>query len=110
MLLSVSLLTFSSLSLDFQFKNITYLLGTADDVNCKIDKFQNCNDNELATNCQSMYQGNNRVDRMKKWINYLSYFYGYKVHRLVEVSNISHDPIAMINSKEGKCAVFGICE
>ena len=48
---------FIDLFIDFQYLDLTYLLGTADDVNCKLEGTPNCDDHELATYCQAMLQG-----------------------------------------------------
>jgi hypothetical protein len=103
-------------TLDFQYRDVTYLLGADDDLNCKLvnstliqDHHHPCDDHELATYCQAMLQGSNRVDRMLKWIAYLKLIYGRDVHRFVEVDGVSHNPIAMLYSSLGRCIVFGIC-
>ena len=41
---------------DFATRDITYLVGTEDTANCKINAFPGCNDNELATYCPAMLQ------------------------------------------------------
>lgn len=52
---------------DFPMKKITYLAGLSDTVNCDLSGFEGCDDSDLATYCEAMLQGNNRVDRMIKW-------------------------------------------
>ncbi|RYG67318.1 hypothetical protein EON64_07715 [archaeon] len=72
--------------------------------------FEGCNDNELATYCQAMLQGSNRLDRFLKWRDYLTHFYG--VNTTIDytfVNNVTHDPVAMLRSKEAQCIVFGVC-
>lgn len=87
-----------------------YLLGTADDDNCKLEGTLGCDDHELATYCQAMLQGINRSDRLKKWVAYLQHFYGVEVHRLVEAPGINHDPAAMLSSRAAKCVIFDNCD
>ena len=41
----------------FKNRNIIYLAGTSDTVNCQLDGYNGCNDNELATYCEAMLQG-----------------------------------------------------
>lgn len=132
-----------------------------DSRNCKLQSIHDCNDNELATYCEAMVQGENRLDRFEKWKAYiddLEYRYNYTMshshsilkgtsEELIQRSNISfidtlyqnstiastfahvnatkdemilhnkvwyvrdvsHDPIAMLKSKEAKCLVFNYC-
>jgi hypothetical protein len=94
---------------DFQTRPVTYLLGTADTLNCKLSSFQGCDDNELATYCQAMLQGGNRVDRTLKYMQYLQHFYGKPTHTLVKVENVGHDPISMLMSPQARCLVFDLC-
>lgn len=93
----------------FQYKDMTYLIGTADNINCNLEDVRGCDDDELATYCQAMLQGENRVDRMFKWMTYLGRIYGHEVHRLVQAQGVPHNFFTMLNSREGKCVVFGIC-
>jgi hypothetical protein len=39
-----------------------------------------CNDNELATYCPAMLQGDNRYDRFIKWRNYINHFYHHIIY------------------------------
>lgn len=103
-------LIFKCQNIEFQYQDITYLLGTADDTNCKLESFPSCDDHELVTSCQAMLQGKNRVDRMRKWLKYLEFYFGHQVHHIVEAAGVPHDAIAMMSSNEGKCVIFGICE
>ena len=114
--------------LGFKNRNIVYLAGTSDTLNCKLSGSKGCDDNELATYCQAMLQGNNRLDRILKWKAYLNLLYanyttssqanktneqGEKVglHKTTEVSTmhplvfsrgVEHDPVKMVFSKVGR--------
>ncbi len=90
-----------------------------------------CNDNELATYCQAMLQGENRFDRFIKWKQYLEdmfdplfvndtglnsrpNMYSFKIRGTNSayylVKNVSHDAVQMLRSKAAKCVVFGHCD
>ena len=43
-----------------------------------------------------MLQGDNRMDRMLKWMRYLEYFFGRKVHSLLLVDDVAHDPVKWV--------------
>jgi hypothetical protein len=110
-----------SLIAEFPFRNIQFLVGLNDSLNCKLFPYKpttplaaadiagspatslrsvvpldvpnpssaanptdtellsQCNDNELATYCQAMLQGKNRLDRFLKWRDYINLFY----HRVI---------------------------
>jgi len=93
----------------FQFSNVVYLIGMNDTLNCHLHPFDNCEDNELATYCQAMLQGDNRLDRALKYKAYLTLFYKRPVHRIVFSPNVPHDPVKMLYSNPGKCVVLGVC-
>ena len=40
-----------------------------------------------------MLQGDDRMDRMLKWMSYLEYYFGRKVHSLLLVEDVPHDPV-----------------
>ena len=106
-------------------------MGLDDICNCKafseinsghsyVDKCVNsatglCDDHELVTTCPGLLQGINRVDRMKRWIVYLQFYFKFddfisqSNHLLVPVKNVGHDAEKMIESSEGKCLIFDIC-
>ena len=101
--------------------DMTYLVGSADRSNCRLHNVTNfasstaaapaaavCNDNELATYCQAMLQGENRLDRALKWKAYLRHFYGREIHRLVFVEGATHDEAQLLGSAAGRCEVFGL--
>ena len=90
--------------------DITYLVGSDDTANCHLEGHNGCNDNELATYCQAMLQGANRLDRVLKWKAYLKHFYGREVHRMAFVEGVQHDALALLSSGLGRCVVFGACE
>lgn len=92
------------------FADITYLVGSDDTANCHLEGHSGCNDNELATYCQAMLQGVNRLDRMLKWKAYLKHFYGREVHRMAFVEGVQHDALALLSSELGRCVVFGACQ
>lgn len=98
-----------SIIANFPNIDMTYLVATNDNVNCKLDNYPGCNDNDLATYCQAMLQGTNRLDRALKWKAYLRNFYGKEVHSIVFVEGIQHDPQGIINSDVGRCVIFGAC-
>jgi hypothetical protein len=100
---------------EFPFRNIQFLVGLNDSVNCKLYPFPKpqqpqqqsqlrrglsavddtrllledpssnsnnnnnngmyCTDNDLATYCQAMLQGDNRLDRFLKWKHYITDYY-----------------------------------
>jgi hypothetical protein len=83
-----------------------------------------CNDNELATYCQAMLQGDNRLDRILKWREYLNYFYSNRqdslqpegdiyqeqdVHKVVFAEGVVHDPVQMIKTDIWRCVVLLLC-
>jgi hypothetical protein len=41
----------------FPLRDITYLGGTNDTINCKLTGYPGCQDNDLATYCPAMLQG-----------------------------------------------------
>jgi len=93
----------------FENRNIVYLAGTNDIENCHLNTHDGCEDNELATYCQAMLQGNNRLDRIIKWKAYLRLLYGRDVHPLVFALGVEHDPVKMVFSPTGRCVIFGTC-
>ena len=94
----------STAILAYAERNIVYLMGTKDSCNCKLnaeeisceDVTGRCVDNEMATYCQSMLQGTDRMDRMRKYVAYLRMFYGRPVHSLVYAQDIPHDPVKYV--------------
>jgi hypothetical protein len=126
---------------EFPHRFIDYLVGLNDSANCNlkewgsasIKKLSNtsvCNDNELATYCQAMLQGDNRFDRFVKWKGYLEEMfdpqhedlnsmkrpniYSFSIRGTNSayylVNNVSHDAIQMLRSRAAKCVVFGHCD
>lgn len=96
--------------LDFKNRDVTYLIGTDDTDNCKLNFKPWCNDMELATYCEAMLQGNNRVDRALKYLAYLSVYYKGDInHKLAFSNGIPHDPVRMLKSLAGKCTIFQSC-
>eukprot|EP01039_Chlorochromonas_danica_P009981 gene9981-11039_t len=94
----------------FPGRDLHFLIGLNDSLNCKLNTFPGCNDNDLATYCQAMLQGNNRLDRFEKWKNYLEiYFHLNNTIDYIYVKDISHDPVAMLRSSEAKCLLFKHC-
>jgi len=94
----------------FQHRRVTYLVGLDDTVNCKLKMVPGCVDDELATYCQAMLQGNNRVDRLLKYRAYISrYFNNQNVHAVVSSEGVPHDPTIMMRSPNGACVIFGLC-
>jgi hypothetical protein len=87
-----------------------FLAGTNDVLNCNMNWFPGCDDNELATYCQAMLQGDNRLDRIIKWKAYMKLLYHRdNFHPLIFAPGVYHDPVQMIFSDVGRCAVFSIC-
>ena len=96
--------------LEFKNRDVTYLIGSDDVDNCKLDYKPWCNDMELATYCEAMLQGNNRVDRALKYIAYLNGYYKGDINHKIAFSNgVPHDPIKMLKSTTGKCIIFQLC-
>lgn len=94
----------------FPARNMHFLIGLNDSLNCKLSAFPGCMDNDLATNCQAMLQGNNRLDRFIKWKDYLeTYFHLNNTILYSYVKDITHDPVAMLASPAAKCVVFKHC-
>lgn len=93
----------------FQYTDVIYLVGADDILNCRLHPFDSCYDNELATYCQAMLQGDNRVDRALKYKAYLTLLYKKPVHQIIFAPNVPHDAVKMLYSDVGKCVVFGIC-
>jgi pimeloyl-ACP methyl ester carboxylesterase len=94
---------------NFATLDITYLVGGDDNANCKLNPTLGCNDNELATYCPAMLQGDTRLDRVLSWKLYLKYLYGRDVHRIVFAEGIDHDAPLMIRSDTGRCTIMNIC-
>jgi hypothetical protein len=98
-------------TLEFPYRNIQFLIGLNDSINCKLTTpassdilssqrsldsalqirrslqsaapaapTPGCNDNELATYCPAMLQGDNRYDRFIKWRNYINHFYHHIIY------------------------------
>ena len=87
------------------------MVGTEDTYNCKLSNYPGCTDNDLATYCPAMLQGNNRLDRILKWKMYLNYFYSNdNIHNVVFAEGVVHDPVQMLKSLQGKCVIFNICQ
>ena len=102
--------SFISLS-EFPTRDITYLVGTEDTSNCKLKWYPGCCDNDLATYCPAMLQGNNRLDRILNWKMYLEDLYGNEnVHNVVFAEGVVHDPVQMLKSLKGKCVIFNVCQ
>lgn len=126
--------------LEFPYRNIQFLVGLNDSVNCKLlspaaSPLPTCNDNDLATYCEAMLQGENRLDRFLKWRDYINDYYHQLIfsnasfivnneeflfnekhlqliqqnHLLLYVKDMTHDPQAMIRSVDGKCLLFDHC-
>lgn len=114
-----------SILANFPLLDMTYLVATNDYQNCRLGRSQAqnqnqtslrgeekgsaCNDNELATYCQAMLQGENRLDRAVKWHAYLRHLYGREVHSMRWVEGVDHDPLGCLASRVGKCVIFGLC-
>lgn len=130
-------------------RNIHFLVGLNDSLNCKLQSqtiaadhsntISKCDDNELATYCQAMLQGENRLDRFEKWRAYVNSFYSSSgeaagaiiqatqqdlwLHNNVTsggretglhnkvwyVRDVAHDPLAMLHSQEAHCMIFQYC-
>ena len=96
---------------EFPTRDITYLVGTEDISNCKLKWYPGCCDNDLATYCPAMLQGNNRLDRILNWKMYLEDLYGNEnVHNVVFAEGVVHDPVQMLHSLKGKCVIFNVCQ
>ena len=101
---------FSSQITEFPSRDITYLVGTEDTSNCKLNGYIGCQDNDLATYCPAMLQGNNRLDRILNWKMYLRFYYNNdNIHNVVFAEGVVHDPVQMLKSPKGKCVIFHIC-
>ena len=100
----------SNLIANFQNLDITYLVGTDDNVNCDLSNPVGCNDNDLATYCPAMLQGDNRLDRALNWQAYLLHVYKRPVHRLFNALGVAHDPVQMLRSTSSRCAIFNVCD
>jgi hypothetical protein len=97
--------------LEFPTRDVTYLVGTEDTCNCKLKWYPGCCDNDLATYCPAMLQGNNRLDRILNWKMYLEKMYGTdNVHNVVFAEGVVHDPVQMLKSLKGKCVIFNVCQ
>ena len=136
-------LSFFMFSIAFPTRNIHYLVGLNDSLNCDLDNsttynpttnsWQGCNDNDLATYCQAMLQGNDRLDRFAKWRQSIGQVYHTNeagdtsycdlsavmvpssdyipatCSRVMYVPNIGHDFVGMLNSQAASCFVFNQC-
>ena len=99
------------LTVEFPSRDVTYLVGTEDTLNCKLTNYPGCVDNDLATYCPAMLQGNNRLDRILKWKMYLNFFYNDdNIHNVVFAEGVVHDPVQMLKSIQGKCVIFNVCQ
>lgn len=56
-----------------------------------------------------MLQGENRLDRFRKYRDYLEDIFHSHMHKVQYVRDVSHDPIAMLRSSDAKCVVFEYC-
>ena len=100
----------ANLVANFQNLDITYLVGTDDNVNCDLNNPVGCNDNDLATYCPAMLQGDNRLDRALNWQAYLLHIYKRPIHRLFNAQGVAHDPVQMLRSSTSRCAIFNVCD
>ena len=81
----------------YQKRNIMYLVGEQD--------------NGGTTDCQSMVQGQNRIERSLTYYNYLQYFYNSEItnnHKIAIISNVNHNHDQIFNSSCGRKAIFGL--
>lgn len=82
-------------------RSVTYLVGVDDD---------DTDDESLDTSCAARLQGKHRRERAEVYEDYLGYFYGvdvYKRHRFTTVEGVGHSAREMLNSDEGRAALFG---
>jgi pimeloyl-ACP methyl ester carboxylesterase len=77
-------------------RQVTYLLGEADTV-------QN---GDMDDSCPANAQGKNRFERGKFYYNTIHSGYPSAPHDLSTVPGVGHDNEAMINSAQGKAAIF----
>ena len=98
----------------FDARRVHFLVGLRDDVNCRLGQGHapgTCDDDELATHCAAMLQGINRVDRFLKYYKYLDTYYSdssrVSGRKLYLIENCPHDPLAMMQSQEARCLLFG---
>ena len=133
---------FPILPLEFLQRDMLHVVGMADSLNCKLSGFPGCMDNELATTCAAMLQGDNRLDRFFRYRQHIletavsdwlslpgagssstgsstttssssgalssAYLPVFPMHGLVYVPGLGHDPVAMVQSAEGRCALFEV--
>ena len=80
----------------YQDRQITYLVGALD--------------NGGTTDCQSMAQGQNRLDRTLNYYNYLRYFFGQEIvekQKIIIIPNEDHYHNDIFSSPCGQKAIFG---
>ena len=77
-------------------RNITYLVGGLDYGG--------------TTDCQSMVQGQNRLERSLNYYNYLQYYFGEQItntHNIAIINDVSHNYDDIFNSVCGRKTIFG---
>ena len=68
-------------------------------------------DNGGTNDCQSMVQGQNRLERTLTYYNYLQYFYNSEItnnHKIAIIPNVNHNHNQIFNSSCGRKAIFGL--
>ena len=81
----------------YQKRNIIYLVGEQD--------------NGGTTDCQSMVQGQNRIERSLTYYNYLQYFYDSEItnnQKIAIIPSVNHNHDQIFNSSCGRKAIFGL--
>ena len=81
----------------YQKRNIIYLVGEQD--------------NGGTTDCQSMVQGQNRIERSLTYYNYLQYFYNSEItinQKIAIIPSVNHNHDQIFNSSCGRKAIFGL--
>ncbi len=82
-------------------REVIYLLGEED--RCS-------NAQDLATSCQALHQGTQRLERGIIYFNYLQHYFGSTIlenHVQIIVPGVGHDCRKLFNSEIGKYCLFG---
>jgi len=90
-------LTRAELEDNYEERRVIYLLGKEDN---------DPRGSALDRDCEAMLQGNNRLDRGKKYFNYLEEELPNNNHKKVYVENVGHSARNMFTSSEGVGEIF----
>ncbi len=97
-------ITLNKVILNYSKRNVTYLQGTNDVCNSKVNN--TCDDHDMDTSCGGMFQGTYRLERGMHYLRSLQVFYGTFIHRISLVPFVGHDDEDMFQHPNGSRAIF----